>query len=144
MLLRHPRAHLLSMYRHCRYSGWGRWRSTSFPRNGTLVAGFGKWLAHFQELRERGYYVLANTTSMPKALYQAGAKYDCFREDTDRPWAVRSLTRADQDRGFDHVGCIVGGVSTGSSGDTTDGASRRCAMRNPDRSCPLADGAGSH
>ena len=53
VLLRHPRAHLLSMYRHCRYSGWGRWRSTSFPRNGTLVAGFGEWLAHFQELRER-------------------------------------------------------------------------------------------
>ena len=51
VLLRHPRAHLLSMYRHCRYSGWGRWRSASFPRNGTLVAGFAEWLD--AELRER-------------------------------------------------------------------------------------------
>jgi len=59
LLLRQPRAHILSLYKHCRYSGWGRWKSKNFPRGAggaysktkdSFTAGFGAWLLHFREL----------------------------------------------------------------------------------------------
>jgi hypothetical protein len=114
-MFRSPRAHVVSQHLECKYDKWGKSKTshTRFPRSGTMVSDFERWIEHFSAGESTNDYNCYNPWNMQtRALscHGRGGNQPFFGEGIDAHHSYGhspDLASAERHLGeFAHIGLV--------------------------------------